>query len=161
METAENSEAWPTKRPTWDHSNNSQELGPLHSCVFAPSNPYEWPLLSWAQSPAVIGQDISHRWSQNGKSIITYVVCSGWHGIHLEVVLGLSPRFLTPDPFFPELCALTHGVHKRYMLRGQGQGNACIFFCGILASNTMLGHWEAESNHWRILFPQSKGKTLH
>ena len=42
------------------HSNDSQELGPPHSCVFSPSDPYEQPLLSWAQIRGVTCQGISH-----------------------------------------------------------------------------------------------------
>lgn len=91
--------------------------GPPRSCGFAPSDPSE---------QAVTCHGISHKWSQNGKSIITYVACFRWHAIPLGAVLGLGPSFQTPEPLFPDLCALTHGVHKRDILRGQGQENMCL-----------------------------------
>ena len=57
---------------------------------------------------------------------LCYYLCFRGHGIPWGAILGLGPRFQTPDPLFPELCALARGVHKKDMFRGQGQENTYI-----------------------------------
>lgn len=129
-ETAENSEAWPAKRQTWDQSNNSQEKGLLEVVGLLPLIPLS------RQSPAMALATNGHKMANlltlmllvSGDMLFLWGHYWGW--TQVSKPQSHSSQTYVPSP---------RGSTKETCSEGRAT-KTCAFYHGILSSNTTLGH---------------------